>query len=201
MAKRTTTPPPDARVRVRAITANDWPIIEQLFGENGACGGCWCMYWRVPRGGKLWDESKGEKNRRAFRKLVTAGNVHGCIAFHGNDPVGWCCVGPRGDFPRIERTKTLATDWDERTWSAPCFYIRSAWRGHGVATALLKEAVKLARKLGAKQLEAYPVEPKSVDKIPAAFAWTGVPRMFEACDFVQITPPDRSRHVFAREFC
>jgi len=28
------------------LTPDLWPAFEDLFGENGAVGGCWCMYWR-----------------------------------------------------------------------------------------------------------------------------------------------------------
>jgi GNAT superfamily N-acetyltransferase len=157
------------------------------------------MWWRRPRGGKLWEECKGAKNKRDFKALVTSGRVFGCLAFAGEEPVGWCCTGPRGDFPRLERTKALRTDWDENTWSVTCFFIRAGWRGHGVASALLAEAVRLARGHGAKSLEAYPVRPKSEDrKIPAAFAWTGVSAMFEKHNFRDITPRGNSRAIYRR---
>jgi GNAT superfamily N-acetyltransferase len=187
---------------VRALTKRDWPEILSLFGEKGACGGCWCMWWRLPRGGKLWEESKGANNKRAFRRLVTTGKACGCLAFAGNgQPVGWCCVGPRADFPRLERVKALQTDWGEKTWSVVCFYIRAGWRGRGVATALLKEAVVTARAGGARELEAYPVRPKRAGaEIPGAFAWTGVPRIFEAQGFHNVTPPGRSRDIYLRRF-
>jgi len=51
-------------------------------GEKGACGGCWCMCWRVPRRA-LWDQVKGRKNRENLRPLVTAGKVHAVIAYTG----------------------------------------------------------------------------------------------------------------------
>lgn len=184
---------------VRPLRKDDWPNIEALFGEKGACGGCWCMWWRLPRGGKLWEESKGEKNKRAFKKLVTSGKVYGCLAFAEGQPVGWCCVGPRADFPRLERTKALQTDWTEHTWSVTCFYIRPGWRHRGVATALLKEAVSVARENGAKELEGYPVRPKRDDtNFPGAFAWTGFPRLFEKQRFRNVTPPGRTRDIYRR---
>jgi hypothetical protein len=30
------------------LTPERWHDLEQLFGTRGACGGCWCMWWRVP---------------------------------------------------------------------------------------------------------------------------------------------------------
>jgi len=192
--------PPQSKesVTVRQLSRDDWSIVERLFGNNGACGGCWCMTWRVPHGGKLWEESKGEPNRQAFRRLVRGGKVFGCLAFCAEEPIGWCCVGPRADFPRLTTIKALQTDWDERTWSVTCFYIKSAWRGRSVATKLLKEAVRIAQENGASRLEGYPVKPYGAGKIPAAFAWTGVPRLFECQKFVTITPPGASRDVYVR---
>src|SRR5437868_1417297 len=96
-----------SRTRIRTITKDDWPIIERLFGERGACGGCWCMWPRLPQGGKLWEESKGETNRRNFRRLIRAGKVHAVIALAGDEPIGWCCFGPRQDFPRLDCIKAI----------------------------------------------------------------------------------------------
>jgi len=187
---------------VRALTNEDWPVIETLFGDKGACGGCWCMSWRVPKGGKTWEQAKGERNRRAFRRLIQRGKVYGSLAFVGTEPVGWCNVGPRIDFPRLTRVKALQTDWNEGTWSVTCFYIPAKWRNQRVATALLKHAVAIARKHGAKSLEGYPVRPfKNADTpIPAAFAWTGVNALFEKEKFVKLTTPSDSRDVFVKKF-
>ena len=35
------------KLKIRPLTPNLWPALEDLFGENGACNGCWCMYWRI----------------------------------------------------------------------------------------------------------------------------------------------------------
>ena len=32
---------------VRPLTPDLWPDLEDLFGREGACHGCWCMYWRI----------------------------------------------------------------------------------------------------------------------------------------------------------
>lgn len=97
----------ETQLVLRPLEPDDWPHLVRLFGGNGACGGCWCMWWRVPRGGKLWEAAKGQKNRDSFRRLVKARKVHGVLAFLGEEPVGWCAFGPRGDFPRLETVKAL----------------------------------------------------------------------------------------------
>ena len=34
------------KLTIRPLTPDLWPALEDLFGETGACNGCWCMYWR-----------------------------------------------------------------------------------------------------------------------------------------------------------
>jgi len=142
------------------------------------------MYWRRERGGRQWEQSKGQPNRRALHRLVVRGRVDGALALSGEEPVGWCCVGPRAGFPRLERTRALASEWNERTWSVVCFFILPGWRGRGVAAALLRRGVSIARRRGARELEAYPVPLDDQDvRYPATFAFTGVPRLFEGAGF------------------
>ncbi len=185
---------------IRPLTSDDWPQLARLFGANGACGGCWCMWWRVPKGGKTWDEAKGAKNRDRFRRLVKAGKVHGVLAFAGEEPVGWCAFGPRADFPRIQSVKALRGEAEAATWAVVCFYIPSRWRGRGVASALLAAATKQAFALGARKVEGYPVVPKEEDKeIPAAFAWTGVPVLFERAGYAERERPATTRPIFVKE--
>lgn len=185
-------------IRTRPLGRDDWPNIEALFGANGACGGCWCMWWRVPMGGKTWDAAKGEGNRRAFRELVQSGAVSGVLAFEGNEPVGWCSVGPRAVFPRLERSKALARRWDEATWSLNCLFVPARHRGRGVATALVKSAVELARASGAAEIEAYPQALKPGERQAGAFVWTGVPALFEPLGFKPVFKPDRGRALYLR---
>ncbi len=191
---------PDApTLTARLLRDDDWPTIEELFGPNGACGGCWCMWWRVPRGGKLWDRMKGKNNRAAFRKLVESGEVHGVLAFSDGKPVGWCSFGPRRSHPRLERVRALRRNSPEGTWAILCFYIPSAWRRRGVARLLLQEATTQAFKLGAREIEAYPVVANSsAGPVPAAFAWTGVAALFEAAGYKKAAQQDRAGRVFIK---
>lgn len=170
-------------IDIRPVRRSDWRNIEALFGDNGACGGCWCMTWRLPRGGKLWEANKGAPNRRRFRALLTAGKVHGLLAFAGETPIGWCSVGPKSEYPRLDNSRVLNVSRIGDDWAVLCFFIRRELRSTGIGTRLLAQAIEYARRNGATLLDGFPVRPPGDEAIAAAFAWTGLPSMFEACGF------------------
>lgn len=183
-----------SNLSVRPLGRDDFPIIEKLFGPKGACAGCWCMYWRLR--GNAWKSAAGETNKAAFRELVETGRVQGVLAFADAEPVGWCNIGPREDFSRLQASRVLATGAPDGTWGVLCFFVPPQWRNRGVASALLAGAVALARKSNAKLLEGYPVNSGTKGTIPAAFAWTGVPRLFENTRFRNATPKGQSRPIY-----
>jgi RimJ/RimL family protein N-acetyltransferase len=192
--------PEPSKLSIRALEPDDWTAIARLFGANGACGGCWCMWWRVEKGGKTWDEAKGEKNRARMAKLVKQGAVHAMIAFDRDEPIGWCSFGPHASFPRLLNSRVLRHEPSDDTWSIVCFFIPAKQRGKGLATRLLEAATRHAFALGARTIEGYPVVPQSSsERMPAAFAWTGVPAVFEAVGYERIARESELRPIYAVE--
>jgi len=187
------------KLEIRAVSRGDWPVLERLFGANGACGGCWCMWWRVERGGRTWEEAQGSPNRARLRRLLSRGALEAVIAFADGEPVGWCSFGPRASFPRLERSRVLARDHEEDTWSIVCFFLPARWRGRGVATRLLAAATARAFELGAREVEGYPVPVRDPARaVPAAFAWTGVPALFERAGYEPLERQAGLRPIFVR---
>jgi len=195
MASEPSTPSGGEPVVTRPLEAGDWEVVEALFGARGACGGCWCMSWRVPSHGRAWEERKGEPNRLALKQLVEGGRVHAVLACSANHPVGWCCLGPREDFPRLMASRALASPEAPGLWSVVCFFIPSRWRGIGVGGRLLMGAIDLARPRGASTLDGYPAKVGS-RPMPGAFAWTGVPRLFERAGFRPLPGREGRRPIF-----
>jgi GNAT superfamily N-acetyltransferase len=178
------------KIETRELEPGLWPALEQLFGDNGACGGCWCMSWRRQLGDD-WHKDKGAINKARLKELVTAGKAHGILAFSEGRPVGWCSFDRRVDYPRLNRAPSLKCDDAEQVWSVPCFFVHRDFRGQGVATALLRHALLAMKTLGARVAEGYPAKPfKNGKKIPAAFAWTGTRNLFAKQGFVVVGNPD-----------
>jgi GNAT superfamily N-acetyltransferase len=190
---------PSPTLKCRKLTRRDWPRIEKLFGPRGACGGCWCMLWRFDGPRSRWQKALGAANKRAFKRLVEAGRVRGCLAFSGREPVGWVSVGPKREFAYFKRSRSIAPSDDPRDWCVSCFYVPAAWRGKGVASALLAAAVDLAVRSKARSIEGYPLVPREPGELaPAAFAWTGVPALFERCAFERAKNPIAKKVIYQR---
>lgn len=184
-------------ITVRELKSDDWPAIEELFGERGACGGCWCMFWRVPHGGKMWREAVGEPNHQAFRKLVRAGHANGILAFDGATPVGWCSFGRRIDFPRTETMKAYARPDIDQVWSINCFFVRREYRNSGLGEKMCAAAVKAINKRKGKIVESYPVPlTKDGKKLPAAFVYTGPEAIFKRLGFSLTQRLSHSRPLY-----
>jgi GNAT superfamily N-acetyltransferase len=182
--------------KVFPVTPSRWPDLEALFGERGACGGCWCMVWRLPR--KTWVAGKGDGNRRAMRKIVSSGGTPGILGYLGKEPVAWCSVAPRVEFVALTRSRVLAPVDASPVWSISCMFVKKPYRRMGISTAMLRAAVEFAAKGGAKAVEGYPVVP-AMEKMPDPFIWTGLPSAFKAAGFREVLRRSRTRPIMRCE--
>jgi GNAT superfamily N-acetyltransferase len=171
------------RVEVHPLTRERWADLEALFGPKGAVAGCWCMWWRQSSGEH--DRAGNDGNRAALRRLVDRGQPPGLLAYRDGKPVGWCSLGPRDEFGRLNRSPKLKPVDDRPVWAVVCFYIARGHRKQGVGTALLDAAVEFAGANGATLVEGYPIDPTG-GKVHAGFSWTGLLPMFEETGFEEV---------------
>jgi GNAT superfamily N-acetyltransferase len=183
------------RLSFHPATPERWGDVEALFGERGACAGCWCMYWR--REAKEYSAGKGAGNRAAFRRIVKRGDEPGILAYADGEPVGWCAVAPRAAYPRLGRSRVLAPLDDIPVWSISCLFVARPWRRRGVSRALIEAAVAYARSRGAKVVEAYPIDPAGAQ--PDAFVWTGIASAYERAGFREAARRSPTRPIMRRE--
>jgi len=181
---------------VKPLNAEAWQDFETLFGPRGACGGCWCMLWRLPR--RQFEAQKGEGNRSAMHALVDAGVVPGLLAYANHKPIGWCAVAPRKDYPALARSRILKPVDASPCWSIACLFIHKDHRRQGVSVKLLMAAAEFACTCGAAILEGYPIDPPPGRKLPPAFAWTGLAAAFRAAGFTEVARRAPTRPIMRR---
>jgi GNAT superfamily N-acetyltransferase len=128
---------------------------------------------------------------------VQAGEVPGILAYDGERPVGWCSLGPREAFPRLERSRNLKAVDDRPVWSVVCFFVDRSCRRRGVSQALLLAAVEYARSRGARLAEGYPTDPGT--KRPDPSVYTGLVPAFRKAGFVEVLRRSERRPIMRRE--
>lgn len=181
----------DNNLSFQPLNTSNFGDFEYLFGEKGACEGCWCMQCRLQA--DEFEAGRGEGNHLAMKALVKSGRIPGIIAYNDNEPVGWCSLGNREDFPRLPKSHEVQII-DEQTWIVSCLFIRRDWRRRGVKRALLKHLIAYCQTKGAKVLESHQCNSK-FSKYPDAFAWSGIEKAYEAVGFDKVADLSDKRPI------
>ncbi|MCX6239501.1 MAG: GNAT family N-acetyltransferase [Bacteroidia bacterium] len=173
------------------LTKANWNKFVQLFGNKGACGNCWCMYYRLKKA--EYQEGKADDgNKRAMQKIVWESKPAGVLGLYEGEAIAWCAFAPREDFLKLESSRVHKRIDDKSVWSIPCFFIDKNFRRHGVSVELLKGVIKYAKETGIKIIEAYPTIPTQ-EELPDSFAWIGLYKSFERAGFEIIDRTSKNR--------
>ena len=173
------------------LTKKNWNKFVQLFGNKGACGNCWCMYYRLKKA-DFHEGKADEGNKTTMKKIVWEGKPTGLLGLYEGQAIAWCAFAPREDFIKLENSRVHKRIDDKIVWSIPCFFIDKNFRRHGVSVELLKGVVKYAKQNGIKIIEAYPAIPTQ-EKLPDTFAWIGLYKSFERAGFQIVDRTSKNR--------
>ncbi len=176
----------------RPLTSERWKDFEYLFGTNGACGNCWCMFWKMK--GKEFDEKrKTGETKTAIKNLVKKNTIPGLIAYIEGIPVGWMALEPRENYPRLANSRVLKLVDNKPVWSITCFFINKKFRRQGITIKLLNEAKKFVKQNGGKIVEGYPVKTDKGE--PDPFVYTGLYPAFIKAKFKEAARRSERRPV------
>ena len=172
----------NSRLSFQPLKRNLWTDLEELFCPNGACGGCWCMYWKLR--GKAYDEARGIETRQMHKSIVDSGVSTGLLAYWHGEVVGRVAVEPRGAYEKLAHSRVLKPVDAEEVWSVTCFFVAKKYRRKGITVELLKAAVEHVKRQGGKIVEGYPVDAK--EDMPAPFIYTGTMSAFQEAGFKEV---------------
>lgn len=187
---------------IRPLTPALWPALADLFASGGDPKSCWCQFWRKP--GLSFSNATADESRASLRALVGRDPAPGLVAMRDGRAVGWVGLGPREEFGRLARSRTIPQLPGDRVWVVNCFVVARTARRSGVASALLDAAIAYARDHGAGLVEGYPVQTGG-ERMASASVYTGTASMFERAGFTEAAPTTskagggRPRTVMRRE--
>ncbi|MGX8007541.1 N-acetyltransferase family protein [Mesorhizobium sp. ORM8.1] len=172
-----------AGIRFVEVTQKTRGRFETLFEQPGAPKYCWCMAWRHSGRAHVQNDEK----KRMMMARIDSGTPVGILAELDGRAIGWCSVAPRETYRRLSKQQD---DSETGIWSIACFYVPRALRGGGLASALLDAAIDHAFAMGARVVEAYPV-----DEAAPSYRFMGFRDMFVARGFHEIGTAGTRRHV------
>lgn len=173
------------------LSRKNWHLFTELFGERGACGNCWCMYFRLGKG-EFTEGKQDDGNKNAMKQLVWDDMPTGLLGIYEGRAIGWCAFAPRADYPKLQRSRVHKPIDNEPVWSVTCFFIDKQFRRMGVSVAMLKGLIGYAREQDIAIIEAYPAIPTQ-ESLPDSFAWIGLYRSFEKAGFQIVDHTSKSR--------
>jgi GNAT superfamily N-acetyltransferase len=175
-------------LRVEALTETHLPGLRALF--DASSNTCFCRYWHFGGTKNDWLDrcaNRPEENAAELEAAVRAGDpgARGLVAIDDEGiVVGWMKLTPRSSIPKLRALpvyRSLDLGDEATTYSIGCFLVRPDARGIGVARALVRAAPELARKWGARAIEAYPR--RSSEPLHAEEAWQGPEHVFVESGF------------------
>jgi GNAT superfamily N-acetyltransferase len=182
----------DLDLSFHPLTQKLWRDFELLFGKNGACGGCWCMYWKLR--GKSFSENTGNAARQMQKAIVDSKVIPGLLAYSDGYPVGWIAIEPRSAYPKLAHSRILKPVDAQQVWSITCLFVEKKHRRKGITVGLLKAAVEHVKTQGGKIVEGYPVD--SSKKQADAFVYTGTASAFKKAGFNEVARNSPTRPIF-----
>ena len=173
------------------LSKKNWAKFVQLFSERGACGNCWCMYFRLKKE-EFVAGKQDDGNKDAMKELVWSDVPTGMLALYEGQAIAWCAFAPREEYLKLANSRAHKPIDDKPVWSITCFFIDKNFRRIGVSVALLKGVIAYAKKKKIKVIEAYPTIPTQ-PQLPDSFAWIGLYKSFERAGFKIVDRTSKSR--------
>jgi GNAT superfamily N-acetyltransferase len=195
---------------ISVVPANQasWDDLQTVLGERGEAHRCQCQWFKVPAA--QWRALSLEDRAEALRAQTEcgypdAGTTSGLIAYLDEEPVGWCAVEPRTEYPRLLGSRVVwagraESKTDEGVWAVTCFVTRAGYRRRGVSRALAAAAVDFARQRGARAIEGYPIAAKPGQEFSWGELYVGSRSAFAAAGFREISRPTERRVVMRVDF-
>ena len=199
----------ESSVSVIPTNKAPWKDLELVVGK-ARCHGALCFCQRFKIAESAWRATTDDERARRLLDQTNCGHPRsekttGLLAYIGNEPVGWCSVEPRPNYPYITDARMAAKNrgedrTDKNIWAVACFLTRTQFRRMGVSRALAATAVDFARTHGARAIEGYGMVTEKGKEITWGELHVGSRSVFAVAGFREVARPSLRRVVMRYDF-
>ncbi|WP_109472159.1 GNAT family N-acetyltransferase [Ornithinimicrobium cavernae] len=198
--------PEASDLQIRPANEASWEDLQAVFGARGQAARCQCQRYKLrPR--EAFATQPVEERASRLREQTDCGDpgsttTSGLVAYLEGEPVGWCAVEPRPEFPGLRHSPVPWAGRDEdrgdaSVWAITCVLARARFRKRGISKALIRAAVDHARARGATALEAYPM---TTTAAIAEEIHVGTVGSYLEAGFTEVSRPTQRRAVVRLTF-
>ncbi len=192
-------------VEIKALDEATWPLFDALVQRhNGIFGGCWCT-WFHPDCAEKGQSYEG--NRALKKRLVEDGTAHAALVVRegddGEEAIAWAEFGTPAELPNIHHKKQYlsdlaAADEVEPDYRITCIFVDKRFRGHGLVTVALQDALDMIARAGGGVVEGYPHIPRTDRPTSSSFFYNGTRSVYERAGFEFIRAKGQRNTVMRR---
>lgn len=157
----------------------------RAFTDHAEWSGCYCLesHLRSENGVEYRPDGRAvarEDRKSVAEALIDSGVMTGYLVYDGALPVGWCNAGDKAAYGPIVHNDAFYTVEPRpgRMKIVYCVDIAPAYRGKGIAGALLSRVIEDAKAEGFAAVEGYPFADASF-----AYQYRGPRRLYEKHGF------------------
>lgn len=200
----------EAQPELVIVPANEatFEDLQTVLGPRGNGARCQCQRYKLSPG-EAFERFPVEERADRLREQTQCGypkseRTSGVVAYLVGEPVGWCAVEPRPDYPGLVR-HTNRVVWtgrsegraDPTVWAVTCVFVRVGFRRRYIGRSLVATAVDFAREHGARAVEGYPINTK---KVIDEELHVGTVDMFADAGLTEVHHPTLRRVVMRIDF-
>ena len=176
-----------------ALSSDYFDFFENRAFTDNSPYRCYCQVYQMTKAQakEAFDNANsadiGHISKKIAAQQIEAGILRGYLAFVDGVAIGWCNVNDKANYPVEPCTgESLYAPPEVHEKAVVCFEIAPEYRGKGVATALLQQAITDAKAEGYLAVEAFPVIRKE------RYEWDspGPLRLYEKAGFSKVSEKD-----------
>lgn len=152
------------------------------FSHAPSFAGCFCRFYHTDCSEREYMEKSGENNRKEAVESIRNGTMQGYLAFDREKCIGWLNANSLEAYLRVKNDLIPHTE-GMKAGLVICFVIHPEYRGKGVASLLLEDALEGFRKKGYEMVLGLSTQDKD---IPTVLQYSGPYPMFLKQGFEEI---------------